>query len=355
MGARISDFIVPLLSGEEKSIMKNFMRVAGCVLVLLGLLTNVGFAADMKHVILLETDMQASLIEDIQKGLEQEGFVSQENMTLQKIVVSPADDVAQLVARVQEAAPDLILTTVEFGNVLAALKGLAIPVVTRLNVEPYIDAKGMPTSNITGLYGTLQDMLYNGYKFLQQVAPLKAGQSVVVLDNPEFPILPKADVIDALERLHIPLKAVVTAPVYEDWQAAVLQYNDDPEVGWMLRTVPTRTRDGSRLDMAGEFYPWYQQHFKKPTITYWENAVRDGTLCAFGIDMNAASQQFGRMGARVLQGEDVRTINAEYPHIVNIALNRKTATELGIVFSLDVLKLANTIYDDYEGKQVIRK
>jgi hypothetical protein len=29
--------------------------------------------------------------------------------------------------------------------------------------------------------------------------------------------------------------------------------------------------------------------------------------------------------------------------------------KLGIVFSMDVLNLANVIYDDYEGKQAIRK
>jgi ABC-type uncharacterized transport system substrate-binding protein len=65
--------------------------------------------------------------------------------------------------------------------------------------------------------------------------------------------------------------------------------------------------------------------------------------------------QFGRMAARVLRGEDIRSIKAEYPRKVSIALNRKTATNLGIVFSMDVLKLADVIYDDYEGKQVIRK
>ncbi len=53
--------------------------------------------------------------------------------------------------------------------------------------------------------------------------------------------------------------------------------------------------------------------------------------------------------------EDIRTIKAEYPNKVSISLNRKTATKLGMVFSLDVLNLANVIYDDYEGKQVIRK
>ncbi len=60
-------------------------------------------------------------------------------------------------------------------------------------------------------------------------------------------------------------------------------------------------------------------------------------------------------GGAPLRRERVNTIKAEYPQKVSISLNRKTATNLGIVFSLDVLNLANVIYDDYEGKQVIRK
>ncbi len=79
------------------------------------------------------------------------------------------------------------------------------------------------------------------------------------------------------------------------------------------------------------------------------------TLCGFSIDLYEVGVQCGEMAARVLQGEPMQSIKAEYPHKVSIALNRKTATNLGIVFSMDVLKLANVIYDNYEGKQVIQK
>ncbi len=80
-----------------------------------------------------------------------------------------------------------------------------------------------------------------------------------------------------------------------------------------------------------------------------------GVLAGFGIDINERILQISEMAVRVLHGEAIQSIKAEYPQKVNIALNRKTATNLGIVFSLNVLNLANVIYDDYEGKQVIRK
>ncbi len=198
-------------------------------------------------------------------------------------------------------------------------------------------------------------MVYNSYKFLQKIAPLKQGQSVVYLDNPEFQLLSKDTVMAGLQRLEIPVKAVVDATVYEDWQQAMLKYSNDPEVGWILRASPSKKRDGSRVNMVTELYPWQQENLKKPTVTYWDIAVQMGTLCAFGVDINESNAQTGRMAARVLQGEPIQSIKAEYPGKVSISLNRKTATNLGIVFSLDVLNLANVIYDDYEGKQVIRK
>ncbi len=40
--------------------------------------------------------------------------------------------------------------------------------------------------------------------------------------------------MEALQRLQIPLKVVIETRVYEDWQEAILKYNDDPDVGWIL-------------------------------------------------------------------------------------------------------------------------
>ncbi len=335
--------------------MKKFMRSVGCLIVLMGLLANVGFAAEMKKIVFVDQLNVHLITQQMLDGLEQVGLVDQQNVTIVRVSATAKDDPAQVVANIQEIGPDVVLENTGLRDILAALNGLSIPVVARVNVEAFLEEDGTPKANITGVYTTLKDMMYNSYKFLQKIAPLEPGQQVVFLDNPEFPIIPKDLVVDALERLQIPLKAVVNVAALEDWQDAVLKYSNDPEVGWILRSSPMRKRDGSGVDSMLEVYPWQREHFKKPTITYWEFPVQAGTLCAFGIDTAEVGVQSAEMVARILQGEDVRSVKAEYPRKVSIALNRKIATELGLVFSLDVLNLANVIYDDYEGKQVIRK
>ena len=73
------------------------------------------------------------------------------------------------------------------------------------------------------------------------------------------------------------------------------------------------------------------------------------------MDLDDVGRQCGEMAARVLKGEDIKTINAEYPRKTLVALNRKTADTMGLIFSPDVLNLANVIYHDWDGKEVTRK
>ncbi|GAK58129.1 hypothetical protein U27_05102 [Candidatus Vecturithrix granuli] len=336
--------------------MKRIVWVSMAMVGLLWIFVNIGFTAELKKVIILSSRSAESMPEYVLKGLAEAGFEEQRNLTGMQMLVLGNTDPAQIVAQVKEAAPDVVVNTSEFGHVVAAVKELSLSIITVNGVERDVNPEGVPTANVTGIYSNLPDFVYNSYKFLQKVAPLKPGQQAVFLDIPEVALIPKADVVEALQRLEIPLKAVVDATIYEDWQQAVLQYNDDPEVGWILRgTGPMRKRDGSPVDIFTEMFPWEREHLKKPMVTYWETTVRDGALCGFGLDLDVLGEQAGRMAARVLRGEPIQSIKAEYPQKVSISLNRKTATNLGIVFSLDVLNLANVIYDDYEGKQVIRK
>jgi ABC-type uncharacterized transport system substrate-binding protein len=198
--------------------------------------------------------------------------------------------------------------------------------------------------------------VYNSLKLLQLVAPLKEGQQAVFFENKHTVVFPTSEVLEALERLNVPLKAIEDTSYYEDWQKALLKYNEDPEVGWLVVLAwPFIKRDGSVPDRAVELAQWQRERLKKPYVTYWEVTVRTGVLCGFAVDTNDTALHIGEMAARVLQGEAVQDIKAEYPRKTVIALNRKVADFMGITFSMDALRAANVIFNDYEGKDVIRK
>ena len=313
-------------------------------------------AAELKQVLILNFPGDGYKMLQAQQviaALKEAGFVENEQIA---ISIAQPKSSEEAVAKVNEMTPDVVIDLSSTNQVSDRMFGAATPIIFEHGVEAYLDEQNFPKGNFNGIVVLYKDIVYNSYKFLQKVAPLKPGQSVVFLENTRANIITKEAAADALQRLGIPLKTVIDATVYEDWEAAVRQYNDDPEVGWILMGVwPTIRRDGSTPDMEKEIAPWQREFLKKPVVTYWEIAVQWAVLCGFGLDLNDIGRQCGEMAARVLNGEDIKTIKAEYPRKVSISLNRKTADTMGILFPQDVLSLANVIYHDWEGKEVTRK
>lgn len=337
--------------------MKRYWWMTGLVgMVLLGMLASGSSAAEMKTVVIENfpnDPVKVSEAARVIKALEDAGFIEGQNVMIQILYDT---DIEADAAKIQEIQPDVIIDISQGHRIAYKFRGASLPLLIDAEAEKFTDAQGVPLENVSGMRSRLKDMLYNSYKFLAKVAPLKPGQQVVFLENTAFNLIPQEEVKDALRRLNIPLKAVVDTSVYEDWQAAIEQYTTDPDVGWVLMGVwPSSKRDGSLPDMERESAPWQRTHLKKPMVTYWEIAVQWRVLCGFGVDIDELGTQLGEMAARVLNGEDITTIKAEYPRKTAVALNRKTAESIGIIFSPDVLNLANVIFHDWDGKEVTRK
>ena len=328
--------------------------------ILLSIMAGVALsasAAEMKKALVLNypgDPMRQTMAEHALKGLESAGFKAGSNLA---VTVAQPQSVQDAVKLTRDLTPDIVIDVGVRHRLIEALSEVsAVPILIPHDVEKFVDAESMPTANVNGVYTSQHDLIYHSFKFLQKVAPLKPGQQAVFLRNLNIELVPQPAVEDALRRLNIPLKAVADMTVYEDWQEAVLKYNDDPDVGWIIESVwPTIKRDGSPVDMERDCAPWQREHLKKPYVTYWEIAVQWGVLCAFGVDLNDVAMQCGEMAARVLKGEDITSIKADYPRKTLVVLNRKTADTIGLVFPLDVLNLANVIYHDWEGKEVSRK
>ena len=334
--------------------MKRMMNTVAWLGLLAGVTLSAG-AAEMKKVVLFNFNASESGIMMFPRAvnaLQQAGFEDGKQIRIMRVEPIVQTDI---VPQIQAANPDVVIS-IGWAFDYAVFRQFSCPIITFNEAEQFVDAEGMPTGNVTGVYTKLKDLVYNSYKFLQKVAPLQAGQQAVVTWNPQAPRISADEAVDALKRLNIPLKAVVDTHVYEDWQEAILKYNDDPEVGWLLMGVwPTVKRDGSVPDMVTELAQWQREHQKKPTVTYWDIVVQMGVLCAFAVDLEEVGKQVGEMAARVLKGEDITSIKADYPRKTLVVLNRKTADTIGLVFPLDVLNLANVIYHDWEGKEVSRK
>ena len=69
---------------------------------------------------------------------------------------------------------------------------------------------------------------------------------------------------------------------------------------------------------------------KVPVVGSDAGSVEKGVLFTYGTNYEALGRQTGRLAGRVLRGEKVKDVDAEYPKTLNVVVNHDMAKELGI-------------------------
>lgn len=69
---------------------------------------------------------------------------------------------------------------------------------------------------------------------------------------------------------------------------------------------------------------------KVPVVGSDAGSVEKGVLFTYGTNYEALGRQTGKLAGRVLRGEKVKDIDAEYPKTLNVVVNHDMAKELGI-------------------------
>ena len=69
---------------------------------------------------------------------------------------------------------------------------------------------------------------------------------------------------------------------------------------------------------------------KGPVVGSDAGSVEKGVLFTYGTNYEALGRQTGKLAGRVLRGEKVKDVDAEYPKTLNVVVNHDMAKELGI-------------------------
>ncbi len=83
---------------------------------------------------------------------------------------------------------------------------------------------------------------------------------------------------------------------------------------------------------------------KVPVVGSDAGSVEKGVLFTYGTNYEALGRQTGKLAGRVLRGEKVKDIDAEYPKTLNVVVNHDMAKELGIdvsSYSVNLLVLGS--------------
>lgn len=188
-------------------------------LILFGTMANASIAAEMKNVVILNFPGNApykiSQANQVVEALKTAGFTPEKDINISLQSPTSSEEAKRLA---EELSADVVIDLSVANRAQVSLVGTAIPVIASAEIEAYVDPQGVPKGNVTGVYSTLEDMVYNSYKFLRKIAPMKANQHAVFLENPASTSITGDDVKSALQRLDISLKSIIETPAFEDWQ-----------------------------------------------------------------------------------------------------------------------------------------
>ena len=110
------------------------------------------------------------------------------------------------------------------------------------------------------------------------------------------------------------------------------------------KVLPSTTKDGKTVSNL-ETGKWDITNRLKPSVTFFEVAVKMGMLAGIAIDLPETGTQAAKMAAKILGGAKVADVTAEYPTKTSIVLNKKTADTMKITFPTDILGGASNIYE----------
>jgi len=156
------------------------------------------------------------------------------------------------VDKIKEINPDVVLiegTQSTLETIVKPLEGTGIPIVVYGGVESYVGQNGKPNNSITGVYGSPKDLTLNSVELLNKISPLNGKKAVfLTVGKNSGGIHTKEGVENDLGKIGIKLKAYIDTETVEDYQQAVIKYNNDDEVGWILVGVwPTKKRDKTSI------------------------------------------------------------------------------------------------------------
>ncbi len=82
-----------------------------------------------------------------------------------------------------------------------------------------------------------------------------------------------------------------------------------------------------------------------PAIYFSADYVRSGGLISYGTDLAAHYKHSASFVARILKGEKAADLPVEQPSRFELAINRKTARELGLTLPPSVLTQADIVIE----------
>jgi putative tryptophan/tyrosine transport system substrate-binding protein len=285
----------------------------------------------------------ANLLAAFRSGLAQNGFIEDQNVTIEyRWARGQYDRLSAMATELVDRPVSLLATTGGEPAVFAASAATStIPIVFTIGGDPVkeglVASFSRPGGNATGI--TLLTNLLEPKRFglLREIVPPRS--TIAVLVNPKFPETAQM------------LGDVRAAANATDLQIQVIQASTDGELDAAFKAI-SREHFAAIATMADPFFDTRREKITAlaarcavPAMYHAREYVLVGGLMSYGIDFSEAYRQTGIYAGRVLSGAKPADLPIMQATKFLMVINLKTAKALGIKISDNLLSLADEVIE----------
>jgi putative tryptophan/tyrosine transport system substrate-binding protein len=290
-----------------------------------------------------DTPGSAFIFAAIRRGLAERGYVEGRNIALK---YSWAQDHME---RLPELAADLTqrplaaTVTVSTGAALALQAATkSMPIICSIGTDPVkiglVASLNRPGGNLTGVYNLNNEVAAKRLEVLRLIVPgTRSIAHLVNPANPGFSEVERREMRGAAQLLGVKLLDLPVAHPSElepAFAAAAREGAGGLAVGGDSLFIDLR---GGIVEQAARY--------RLPVLYPWREASVDGGLASYGTDYAESFRLAGEYTGRVLHGEKPAELPVQQVTKMQLVINVKTASTLGLTMPQSILVRADEVIE----------
>lgn len=296
--------------------------------------------------------IEASLAREFKNRLDiKNHFMS--TKTINSTPEKMREEARVVLAEIESFNPDIVFLVDDdaFREVGLKLIDQSVPVIfSGMNAQPekynskvpFLDDKGRPNSNITGVYEQLH--FQTAINVMQGVIP-DLRKIVALLDKSPtgnaIRIQMEKELVGYSDNVAVEFIQVGTM---KDYLAEMIKINNDSEVQAVYPVVLSVIDDQGISVGFQKTLKAFVEHSTKPGMALNFDFARLGLFGGASVDFGAMGRQAGEIGIKLLQGTSIHDLPVESANEYLITFNKNTADVLHITIPAELIGAA-VIYD----------
>jgi putative tryptophan/tyrosine transport system substrate-binding protein len=287
-------------------------------------------------------DRYAPFLAAFRTGLNEAGFVEDRNVAIElRWAEGHYDRLPALAADLVRRKVQVIVATGVTAALAAKAATTTIPIVFNTGGDPVkfglVASLNRPGGNVTGVASLGKVLVAKQLELLHELVPKAAAFVFLVNPNDAVAALDTDDAqaaANALGRRLLVVKAGTESEIDKAFANAVEQQG-----GGLLVQVNSFLQ--SRRD---QLVALAARH-RLPAVYYWRDFSAAGGLMSYGTNLRDALRLVGNYSARILKGENPADLPVQQSVKVELVINLKSATALGLQVPTSILLRADEVIE----------